>query len=50
MYKPDFIEHLQEINLAEHLDQIPLGAIGFNRKGEITHWSKTAAVIFEWDE
>ena len=46
----NFTELLQDINLADHLKNIPLAVMGFNGRGEIMYWSQAAAEIFGWEQ
>jgi len=46
----NFAELLQEVNLADHLKNIPMAVIGFNSSREITYWSQAAAEVFGWEQ
>src|SRR5205085_9251595 len=45
----NFAELLQGTNLADHLENIPMGVIGYNSSEEIIYWSQSATEIFEWE-
>ena len=46
----NFSELLQEVNLADHLKNIPMAVIGFNSSREIIYWSQAAAELFGWEQ
>jgi two-component system, NarL family, sensor kinase len=50
MNRPNLSELIQEINLTDHLQNIPLGVIGFNSDREIIYWSAMSKEIFGWRE
>jgi PAS domain S-box-containing protein len=49
MNKTAVNEKLEELNLPYHLENTPLGVIGFNQAQQIVYWSEGATEIFEWE-
>ena len=39
---------LDEVSLAYHIQNLPLGVIAFNKELKVTFWSSKATEIFEW--